>query len=472
MKSPRQASAVALLAMIACVLVDAAFQVDMARHAARGLLFAYVVMEWPAMASNARMMIAIAAAMTLTYGLLHGSPRAAVAVAMDQGTFFATFFANQFFLREAARTSPLVHRCSSFFINQVPKRRYALLTLGGYLFGIIVNLGVLSLLGLMIKRRNTLASADGNEAIHAARERRMVLALLRGFSVTPLASPLSLSLAIMLTALPSLKWAVMAPLGMASGALILGLGWLYDWATAPRHLVGQVSKTVVVNDAAALTGITAIVLAVLGCALTLEELLRIPLSRAILVSLPTVGLIWLAWQYRRFGAWKGGRLVGRRLIRRAARTFPAYRSEIAILSSAGFIGSLFAAFVPPEALAAALTAAWMPPLALAPALLLVVVLAGLLGINPIVAVTILASALKAAPPLPVPLEPLAVALMIGWSLSINCSALTASAMLMADMFSKSPRTIVSHWNGRFSLIALLMAVVWLIGLTFFWLREV
>lgn len=462
MKNKRLGSAFALLAMIACVLIDAAFQVDLTRHAARGLLFAYIMMEWRLMASNARMMIAIAAAMTLTYGLLNGSPAEAIASAMDQGTFFATFFANQFFLREAARTSPLVHRCSSFFINQPPKRRYALLTLGGYLFGIIVNLGVLSLLGLMIKRRNTLASADGNEEIRAARERRMVLALLRGFSVTPLASPLSLSLAIMLTALPSLKWAVMAPLGIASGALILGLGWLYDRATAPRHLAGQASPQEARRDYVALAGFTAIVLAVLACAMMLEALLRVPLSRAILVSLPLVGLVWLAVQYRRFGLIKASLLLGRRIVHRAAWAFPAYRSEIAILSSAGFVGSLFAAFVPPELLAAALTAPWLPPLALAPTLLLVVVLAGLAGINPIVAVTILASVLKTIPPLPVPLEPLALALMIGWSLSINCSALTASAMLIADMFKKSPRTIVTHWNGGFSLVAFLMATAWLI----------
>lgn len=462
--SQRLVSAVALLAMIACVLADAALRLDAARQAARWLLFAYVVLEWRLMAGNARMMIAIAAAMTLTYGLLHGSPVQAIAGAMDQGTFFATFFANQFFLREAARTSPLVHRCSSFFINQPPKRRYALLTLGGYLFGIIVNLGVLSLLGSMIKRRNTLAAANGNEEVRAARERRMALALLRGFSVTPLASPLSLSLAIMLTALPSLQWTIMLPLGMASGALILGLGCLHDWATAPRHLAGQAPKLVVVRDYAALAGVTAIVLAVLGCALTLEALLRVPLSRAILVSLPLVGLVWLAVQYRRFGAVKAARLLGRRVVRRATRTFPAYRTEIAILSSAGFIGSLFAAFVPPETLAAMLTAPWMPPLALAPVLLLAVFIAGLGGINPIVAVTILASSLKAAPPLPVPLEPLALALMIGWSLSINRSALTASAMLTADMFGKSPSTIVGDWNGGFSLMALLAAVLWLVAL--------
>lgn len=459
----KEASAVVLLAMIVCVLADAALQIDFARRAARALLVVYLLLEWRPMAGNARLMIAIAGGMTVTYGFLHGAPVAAINDALDQGTFFATFFANQFFLREAARTSPLVQRCSSFFINQPPKRRYALLTLGGYLFGIIVNLGVLSLLGLMIKRRNTLSAADGHEELRSAREKRMVLALLRGFSVTPLASPMSLALAIMLTALPDLRWGAMVPLGMASGAMILGLGWLYDWATAPRHLAAHAPKVEAERDYPALAGITAIVLAVLGLALSLEALLAVSLSRAILVSLPLVGLAWLTVQYRRHPPLKAGLLVGRRTVRRATQTFPLYRSEIAILSSAGFIGSLFAAFVPPEVLAAVLAAPWMPPLMLGPVLLGVVILAGLAGINPIVAVTILASALNVAPPLPVPIEALALSLMIGWSLSINSSALTASAMLVADLVGKSARVIVHRWNGVFSLMAALVAALWLMA---------
>ena len=464
MNGLRRASAVALLAMMACVLADVVYPSLILRFGARGLLLAYVALEWPPMATNARIVLGVAAAMTAAFAALRGSPAAAIATALDNGTFFATFFANQFFLREAARTSRLVARCSSFFINQPPQRRYGLLTLGGYLFGMIVNLGVLSLLGLMIKRRNTLAAADGNETIRAIRERRMVLALLRGFSVTPLASPMSMSLAVLLTALPGLRWGTMVSLGLASGALLLGLGWLVDWLGGPRPTPGRQLNAESESDYPALAGVTLIVMAVLVLANLLEWLLAVPLGRAILVALPMVGLGWLATQYWLYGPVKGGLLLGRRIVGNAAKTFPLYRSEIAILAGAGFIGSLFAAFVPPDALAALLAAPWLPPLALAPALMIAVTLAGLLGINPIVAVTILASALKAAAPPAVPLETLALALMIGWSITINCSALTASAMIMADLVKTTAKTIVLGWNGVYSALAVLMTAAWLVGL--------
>lgn len=445
--NPRRASALALLAMMAFVLADVVFPAEQIRWAARVLLLAYVMLEWRPMAGNARIMVAVAAAMTVTYGLMHDQPWAALAQACDHATFFATFFANQFFLREAARSSPLVQRCSSLFIDQKPARRYLLLTIGGYLFGIIVNLGVLSLLGQMIAKRNTLAAADGNHPLFQRRRQRMALALLRGFSITPVASPLSLSLAVVLTALPDLHWSRMVVLGLGSGAIILGLGYAQDRLSAPLRVPVPSLAVPVRHDYRALLGIIAIVLMVLGVAKALEYGAQIAPSRAILLALPTIGLGWLAQQYLRFPPAHMIRLLARRITKRATKSFPAYRSEVSILASAGFIGSLFSAFVPPELLSQVLTSHWLPEMALAPMLMAIVIMAGLLGINPIVVVTIGASTLKAVPVLPVPAELLALAMMIGWSMAINTSALTASAMLLADIIGERKASTIIGWNA-------------------------
>lgn len=195
-------SAAVLIALIVTVLTEVVFPFAPLRYAARGLLVIYLVMEWPRIQRNGRVMVSVAGVLTLAVAGSIADPLGAVGRALDQGAFFAAFFANQFFLREPARTSPVVRRCASFFIDQPPARRYGLLTVGGYLFGIILNLGVLSLLGLMVKRRNTLAAAGGNEEIRQIRERRMVLPVMRGFSASPLASPLSLAMAVLLSMLP------------------------------------------------------------------------------------------------------------------------------------------------------------------------------------------------------------------------------------------------------------------------------
>ena len=468
MMRPGRLSAIILLVMIACTLVHVLAPLEGFRWGARLALVLYIAAEWPRIAINAKVMVGLALVLTAWAAASGtGDPVQVVAASLDTGAFFATFFANQFFLREAARTSKLVSRCSAFFVHQRPGRRYALLTLGGYLFGIILNIGVLSLLGIMIKQRNSLANAGGHEQIHQIRERRMILALLRGFSITPLASPLSISLAVLLTALPDLHWSSMLPLGMATGAIILCLGWIQDRITAPLHLVHLVPPYEPGRDVAALGGITALVLLVFFAAMGIEMTLGIPLSRAMLVSTPLVGLGWLARQYMDWGVKKGSRLVGRRVVRKAAETFPNYRTEIAILSSAGFIGTLFSAMVPPEILGNIITSPFLPPVALPFLAMLAVVVPALAGINPIVSVTIIASALHSAARLPIAAETLALALITGWSMSINSSTLTASAMLLGELVGKPAKTIVLGWNGWFTLACFVVLGIWLTGLTVF-----
>jgi hypothetical protein len=268
-------------------------------------------------------------------------------------------------------------------------------------------------------------------------------------------------MAVILAVLPTLHWTATLPLGMATAALLLSLGWLQDRLQAPRHLAALAPPMQGRRDVAALLGITGLVLLVFAVAVTVEGTVHIPLSRAILVSLPLVGLGWLLSQYLDYGLGLGARLAGRRLLRNAATTFPNYRTEIAILSSAGFIGTLFSALVPPEWLGGLLSAPALPPLILPFLAMLVVVVPGLLGVNPIVTVTVLASGLATLPILPIPGEVVAVSLMAGWSLAINSSALTASAMLLGEVIHKPAEVIVYRWNGPFTAVALGVLGVWL-----------
>jgi len=460
-----RASALALLAVMALVLTDALLPMAPLRLAARCLLVAFVLLEWRRMALNAKVMVAIAGLGCAGLPLLVADPGPAVARSLDSGAFLATFFASQFFLKEAARGSPLVRRCSTFFVNQRPARRYALLTLGGYLFGIILNVGVLSLLGIMITRRNSLQAAGGSEELRLARERRMAMALLRGFSVTPLASPLSIALAVVTTALPELHWSTLLPLGILTGALVLGCGCLQDWIQAPRHLAPLVPPMESDRDIGALLGVSALVLGVFFLAAGIESAIGIPLSRAIVVSIPLVGLGWQVRQYADYGPLLAARLTGRRVVREAGRTFPNYRTEIAILGGAGVIGTLVAAAAPPELLGRLLGGLAAPPAVLAPALLLVVALPAFVGINPIVTVTIVASVVHAMAAPPLAPQVVALALLSGWVLAVNCSALTASAMLLGDILKRPPGLLTVGWNGGFSLVLAVILAAWVALLT-------
>ena len=75
-----------------------------------------------------------------------------------RGASYGAFFFALTTLRDAAETSPLVRRCGQHLVAQPPGRRYAALTGGGHLFGIILSYGAIELLAAMVMRANTAGS--------------------------------------------------------------------------------------------------------------------------------------------------------------------------------------------------------------------------------------------------------------------------------------------------------------------------
>ena len=75
--------------------------------------------------------------------------------AWQRGASYAAFFLALTTLRDAAETSPLVRRCGRHLVAQPPGRRYAALTAGGHVFGIILSHGAIELLAAMAARAPT-----------------------------------------------------------------------------------------------------------------------------------------------------------------------------------------------------------------------------------------------------------------------------------------------------------------------------
>ncbi len=110
-------------------------------------------------------------------------PMALFIAGWRRGAAYGAFFFALTTLRDAAETSPLVRRCGRHLVAQPPGRRYAALTGGGHLFGIILSYGAIELLAAMVMRANTLEAAGGSADVRALRSRRMLMAIYRGFCV-------------------------------------------------------------------------------------------------------------------------------------------------------------------------------------------------------------------------------------------------------------------------------------------------
>lgn len=72
--------------------------------------------------------------------------------AVNRAAFFAAFLAALAFIRLAAQRSIIVQRCGQLVVSQPPSRRYGIITMSSYLFGNVLNFGVIHLLGMMIEK--------------------------------------------------------------------------------------------------------------------------------------------------------------------------------------------------------------------------------------------------------------------------------------------------------------------------------
>lgn len=451
-----------LIAAAMLVAADALLRVPWLPTAAAGLVAAYSVAEWPRLSLAARLMLVTAGGLAAV--VMVADPAAGPAVlrrAAEGGGLLAAFLASQFPLRAAARGSPMIVRCSRFFLQQRPGRRYLLLSLGAYLMSLVLGLGALALLGAMVQRGNTLAAAGGHAALRDVRERRMVLALLRGSSIGTLASPFSVVFVLVVTAIPGAAWSSVLPLSAVLGMLLLAVGWGLDRVQEPAALRPLVPPFTPDRDLRPITGLIGIALASFGLGVAIEETSGAPLPVAMTFSLPLVGLLWLAVQRRRAGAVGAATLAARRAWRAAPELLGAFRSELAIM----FAAAAIAVMVPPLIPGGAVAAVFAELAPYRPALPLVVMMAVLLpsyaGISPIATVAALAAALGAAPQLPLPAAVLAASLLAGMKLSTNGSPFAAPTMILGAIMGRSAGTIGLNWNGLYVVLASIAAAAFL-----------
>ena len=370
--------------------------------------------------------------------------------------FFATFVVALSMLRLPAYRSRLVRRCGQSMLLQPPSRRYPILSLGSALFGIILNIGVLNLFAAMIEKSNTLSAAQGRAWVREARQRRMMLALLRGFSLAPLISPMGIGVAVVLSSLPQITWPQLAPYILGAAALIFMAGWAVDYFTGPHP---PANKTYVTPSLRPLAQFSVLLIGIVALVFSIAWLLELRLPIAALLGAPTGALLWLAWQRRRLGF--GGLPAA---ITAVHRQLPWLLSpsanEIVVLGAAGYLGHVCVGLVDTQQLAPLL--AVLDPLGTLNAVLAMLMVVGLaqIGVNPIVTVTLLVGLLPTLGIDGLTPELIGASLMVGWALALMSSPMTASMLILSRFTGVTATRIGYRWNGRFLVAAIPLLALW------------
>lgn len=275
--------------------------------------------------------------------------------------------------------------------------------------------------------------------------RGVMVTALRGYALVPLLAPTSVGVAILTRELPGLSWAALLPYGGLAALLLLALGWYAE----NRRLL-QLRKPVE-DDRAPAEPVGSLGLVVccslLGIALiaALSAFTWLSATQAAMLLVPVAVALYLLFDSRSPRATLG----------EISDTTLGMRNEIFIFACSAVVGGLVGLMVPVEQL--------VGHISMTPLLLFLIGLFGMLGIMglalvgvaPIISMSICAALLAQLASHGIDPLPPAVALLSGFSLAMLISPYGASALLLGRYAQLSPWRVAVVWNGRFVLLAVI-----------------
>lgn len=452
----RDQAAVLLAIVLVGAIAHAYTGSTLAGYAAAPALVLFVVVEWTRLRGNARLLLVVCLALGLWTAVSKGAWRA-VGDGIVAACFYPAFLASLGFLRDAAASSPMVERAGRYLVDQPPGRRYVALTFGGHVFGILLNIGGLALLASMLKHVNTLESAGGDANRLELREKRMTLAVLRGFHSMAMWCPLSITMALLFSLTPDAHWRDYAPYGIGLTVVYLAFGWLFDFLQFPRGRANPVLTDP--QGWRAAVAMIAQVTAITLIALALERATGVRFTIHILIVVPVFAFVWLAIQNARDGALTAARNSLRTLVVRSSRAFPTYANEVTLFATSGFLGALVPLLLPADAVPELLSRLQLSPSALCVAIVLVMAGFSVVGVNSMVTATLLVGSLAHSPVAGLSSLKLVITTVGAWSLSNGVSPLNSSMVILGSVMQRPSETITIKWNGVFAVTTLALFCV-------------
>jgi hypothetical protein len=375
--------------------------------------------------------------------------------ALATSAFIAAFYIALSTLRSAAETSRAIREGGLFLALQPPGWRYLALTVGGQLFALILNYGSIALLGSLA---TSSAAAEPDPEIRRHRTRRMLLAIQRAFISTLSWSPLAFSIAITTSLVPGTQWSDIVLPGLVTSFILAGTGWALDSIFKPRlnRRPAPVQDTGSWKSLLPLFLLFALLATLIG---SLRPFTHVRIIDLILTVVPFVSIGWLAIQSL---VDDGAPRLGKRLKGYVLRELPGFRGELTLLMMAGYIGTVGAPLVSRMLAGAGIDFTLIPAWLLLVSLVWLIPVAGQIGMNPILAITL---ALPVIPPpevLGVPPTALVVAVVAGWALTGANSPFTATTLLIGSFGKISAWRVGWVWNGFYSLVCAILLSAWVV----------
>lgn len=396
----------------------------------------------------------------LILALLRGIDLATLSRGLERMAFLAALLALLGSLRVVAGDAPEVLRAGRYLTTRPPGRRYLAMNFGGHVFGVLINLGGIAILLEMTRRSLEETGAHLPARLREWRLRRMTTAVLRGFSLAPLWSPIGLGLNALLLAMPDLRYGDVAPAGLAAAALFLGWGWFLDWAGAPRIPAGlRPGPQTNADDWGGVLMLVIHVGLLAGMVFGLHAATGLPFQQALLVAVPGYSLIWAAWLGH--GGPDGAMARARHAAAGTVCRFPLAAAEIGVFASAGLLSVLVLELLPVDQVQASVAALISAPWQMIALLNLAMFGLAAMGINPIITASVMGSLVTQ---LDVPgMSDAAAALSLAgtWGCVMGFTPLITTVVYAGALVGRPPAVVGIRWNGLYCLSSLML---WTIGM--------
>jgi len=397
----------------------------------------------------------------LAAAILQGIDLETLSRGLERMAFLAALLALLGALRVVASGAPEVERAGRYLTTRPPGRRYLAMNFGGHVFGVLINLGGFALLLDMTRRSLEQTSAHLPPPLREWRLRRITTAVLRGFSLAPLWSPIGLGLNALLLAMPGLAYADIGPAGLLAAALFLAWGWFLDWAGAPvipaGMRVGQ--QTQAPADPGGVVLLVLHVALLAGLVFGLHAVTGLQFQQSLLIAVPGYSLAWAGWLGR--GRMGGALPAMRRATAATVRRFPLAAAEIGVFASAGLLSVLALELLPIDRVQALVAELIGAPWQMIVLLNLTMFALATAGVNPIITASVLGGLVTQ---LDVPgLSDAAAALSLAgtWSCVMGFTPLMTTVVYAGALVGRPAAVVGFRWNGLYSLSAL---TLWTVGM--------
>lgn len=357
-------------------------------------------------------------------------------------------------LRAAVADIPAIMRSGHYLVSQPPGRRYGSLTIGSHLFSNILQLGAVTLLGGLV---TDITGRQPDDHIRQMRERRMLLAIQRGFTSALCWSPIAFPMIISTAVVPDSDWLGSLAPALSAGLIIMGIGWLLDTVSGARTVSHQQHEPVA-GSAKDLVPLVALLFALLLGTALMVMATGVATSVAVLILVPFISIV-IVLARTPFPVSGKVRGLCRWADRLASVELPIFAPEAMLVAAAAFSGLLSVELIGP--MVEGMTLPNLPSWLVSMLLVLWMPIAGQLALHPILAASIAAGFVHEPARFGLTPDQVVVALTSGWALSGASSPFTAVVSLVARMGRVSPYTVGLRWNGVFVLLAAVTVSLWI-----------